>query len=136
MKEALKIGSQIIVKRVVDAEKTILFMGDDLGIYSTPSMVFDLEIACRQLLLEHHDVGEDSVGSRVEIDHLAPTLLGQIIEIKCTVIELNFPKVVFEVEVKDEIDLIGTAVHTRFVIDVLKQKSRIEKKKGRILNLK
>jgi len=44
--------------------------------------------------------------------------------------------VVFQVEIKDEVDLIGSAVHTRFVVDVLKQKSRIEKKKERTLNLK
>ena len=136
MKDSLKIGSQYSVKHIVEAEKTILFMGDDLRIYSTPSMVFDLETACRQLLSVHHDSGEDSVGSRVEIDHLAPTLLGQTIEINCTVKELNLPRVVFQVEIKDEIDTIGSAVHTRFVIDLSKQKSRIEKKKERIFNLK
>jgi predicted thioesterase len=76
------------------------------------------------------------VGSRVEIDHLAPTLLGQIVEINCTVKELNLPRVVFQVDIKDEIDTIGSAVHTRFVVDVLKQKLRIEKKKERILNPK
>jgi len=136
MKDTLKVGSHHSVNHVVEAGKTISFMGDDLRIYSTPSLVFDLEIACRQLLSFHHDSGEDSVGSRVEIDHLAPTLLGQTIEIHCTVKELNLPRVVFQVEIKDEVDLVGSAVHTRFVVDVLKQKSRIEKKKERILNLK
>lgn len=136
MKDTLQVGSQYSVKHEIVTGKTISFMGDDLRIYSTPSMVFDLETACRELLLHHHDLGEDSVGARVEIDHLAPTLLGQTIEINCTVKELNLPRVVIQVEIKDEIDLIGSAVHTRFVVDLLKQKSRIEKKKERVLNLK
>ena len=136
MKDTLQVGTQYSVKYVVETEKTISFMGDDLRIYSTPSMVFDLETACRELLSVHQNMGEDSVGSRVEIDHLAPTLLGQIVEINCTVKELNLPRVVFQVDIKDEIDTIGSAVHTRFVVDVLKQKLRIEKKKERILNPK
>lgn len=136
MKDTLQVGTQYLVKYVVETEKTISFMGDDLRIYSTPSMVFDLETACRELLSAHQNTGEDSVGSRVEIDHLAPTLLGQIVEINCTVKELNLPRVVFQVDIKDEIDTIGSAVHTRFVVDVLKQKLRIEKKKERILNPK
>lgn len=135
MKNTLKIGTKIVVKHVVGTEKTIAFMGQELRIYSTPSMVFDLENACRELLSHHHEPGEDSVGARVEIDHLAPTLLGQSIEIECVVKELALPRVVFQVELRDEVDLIGTALHTRFVIDLLKQKSRIEKKRERILNV-
>jgi predicted thioesterase len=135
MKNTLKIGTKILVKHVVSTEKTIAFMGEELRIYSTPSMVFDLENACRELLSSHHEPGEDSVGARVEVDHLAPTLLDQSIEIACVVKELALPRVVFQVELRDEVDLIGAAVHTRFVIDLLKQKSRIEKKRERIINV-
>ena len=41
-------------------------MGEKARVYATPMLVRDIEIACRELLLEHLDAGEDSVGTRVE----------------------------------------------------------------------
>ena len=46
----------------------------------------DIEIACRDLLLPHLDAGEDSVGTRVEIEHLAPTLEGAEVAIEVRVV--------------------------------------------------
>ena len=107
-------------------------MGDALRVYATPSMILDIEVTCRQLLLEHHDTGEDSVGARIEADHLAPTLLGQTVTAEAKVVELALPRVVFEVEVKDELDTVGRAKHIRFVVDTAKQGERLAKKAARV----
>ena len=48
---------------VVDEERTISFMGDDCRVYATPSFVRDLEHLSRDLIIEHIDAGEDSVGT-------------------------------------------------------------------------
>ena len=56
-------------------------MGEKARVYATPMLVRDIEIACRDLLLEHLDAGEDSVGTRVELDHLAATLMGMKVEL-------------------------------------------------------
>ena len=76
MKASLAAGVTATAKFVVDRERTIGFMGEKARVYATPMLVRDIEIACRELLLQHLDPGEDSVGTRVELDHLAATLLG------------------------------------------------------------
>ena len=107
-------------------------MGDELRVYATPLMVRDIEHTCRQQLLPHHDDGEDSVGARVEIDHLGPTLIGQSVTVRAEVVEVEGPRVVFEVNVHDELDHVGRARHIRFVIDKAKQGGRLAKKKARL----
>ncbi|MDA0226301.1 MAG: LysR family transcriptional regulator [Proteobacteria bacterium] len=132
MKNTLAVGTTHTETIAVDTERTIAFMGDALRVYATPWMVRDVEHTCRNLLLKHHDAGEDSVGARVEIDHLGPTLLGQSVTVTAKVTELALPRVSFEVEVKDEIDTVGRSKHVRFVVDTAKQGERLQKKAAKV----
>lgn len=132
MKDSLKAGVSHEEKIEIDKDRTISFMGDDLRVYATPRMVLDVEYTCRELLLQHHDAGEDSVGARVEIDHLGPTLLGQTVTVTAEVTEVEGPRVVFDVNVHDELDHVGRARHIRFVVDTEKQGGRLAKKKARL----
>ena len=132
MKDSLKAGVAHEESIGIDKERTIAFMGDDLRVYATPLMVRDIEHTCRELLLPHHDDGEDSVGARVEIDHLGPTLIGQSVTVRAEVVEVEGPRVVFEVNVHDELDHVGRARHIRFVVDKARQGGRLAKKKARL----
>ena len=67
-------------------------MGEEGRVYATPSLVRDIEHTCRDLLLEHADAGEDSVGMEISVRHLAPTLLGMEVEITATVSAVEGPK--------------------------------------------
>ena len=86
----------------VGRERTIGFMGEEARTYGTPSMILDIEHTCRELILEHADAGEDSVGMEVAIKHLAPTLMGMTVEIAVRVTAVEGRKVLFEATVKDE----------------------------------
>ena len=132
MKDSLKAGVSFTAKALVEKDKTIGFMGEDLRVYATPFMVQDTERSCRDFILEHLDDGEDSVGARVEIDHLGPTLIGQTVEIEGKVTEVEGPRVLFEVEIRDEVDTVGRVKHTRFVVEKARQGGRLEKKKARL----
>jgi len=132
VRNSLQPGTTHTAEFSVDAARTIAFMGDALRVYATPSMCLDIEQTCRKLLLEHHDPGEDSVGARIEIDHLGPTLLGQVVRVTATVVELALPRVTLEVEVKDELDLVGKARHVRFVVETARQGERLRKKAERL----
>jgi len=132
MKDSLKPGVTHTETIVVDKGRTIAFMGDDLRVYATPSMVLDIEHTCRTLLLPHHEGDEDSVGARVECDHLGATLLGQTVKVTATVVAVEGPRVSFEVEVHDEIDRVGAGKHIRFVINKTKQAERLQKKKDKV----
>lgn len=132
MKDTLETGAVHEAIYDIDKERTISFMGEDLRVYSTPHMVQDIERTCQQFLLPHLDTGEDSVGARVEIDHLGPTLIGQSVRVRAEVVEVEGPRVLLEVNVHDELDHVGRARHIRFVIDKAKQGGRLAKKKARL----
>ena len=127
MKKSLQPGLKINKRYDVTTEKTIDFMGDELRVYATPMMVTDVERTCLELMKEHADAGESSVGARVEIDHMGPTLLNMWVEVRAEVIEVKGPKVVFDVEIHDALDQVGKAQHTTFMIKMAGQKVRLEK---------
>jgi fluoroacetyl-CoA thioesterase len=113
---------------IVDTERTIDFMGEDARVYATPMLVRDIEITCRDLLLAHVDPGEDSVGTRIEIDHLAPSLLGVTVRITARSVEIKGRAVVFEVSATDGDETVCRGRHSRFVVDVAKTRERLKRK--------
>ena len=128
MKASLAAGLTATSKHTVDRDRTIGFMGEKARVYATPMLVRDIELASRDLLLQHLDPGEDSVGTRIELDHLAATLLGMPIELKVTVTEVSGRAVTLEVEGKDSVDSICRGKHKRFVVDVKTTESRLAAK--------
>ena len=128
MKSTLQVGLSSSAAFDIDRERTIDFMGEAARVYATPMLVRDIEIACRNLLLEHLDAGEDSVGTRVEIDHIGATLLGMRVELTVRVAEVNGRAVVFEVEGRDPVEPIVRGRHSRFVVDVAKTAQRLAAK--------
>ncbi len=128
MKPSLTAGLEATRRVTVDRERTIDFMGEAARVYATPMLVRDIEMACRELLLAHLDPGEDSVGTRVEIDHLAPTLLGMDVELRVRVAGVDGRAVSFEVEGRDPVETICRARHARFVVDVAKTAQRLAAK--------
>ncbi len=135
MKDSLIAGLTHQETILITADKCIDFMGDDLRVYSTPNMVADIEQTCRNLMLAHADTGEDSVGVRVEIDHLGATLAGQTVTIDVKVTGVDGPRVSFEVEVHDELDKVGQAKHVRFAMETEKQGARLRKKAAKVAEL-
>jgi predicted thioesterase len=128
MKASLAAGVSTTSKLTVDRDRTIDFMGEKARVYATPMLVRDIELACRDLLLRHLDPGEDSVGTRIELDHLAATLLGMPVELKLTVAEVKGRAVTLEVEGRDSVDLICRGRHHRFVVDVKTTEARLAAK--------
>ncbi|HEX7562265.1 MAG TPA: LysR family transcriptional regulator, partial [Bradyrhizobium sp.] len=85
MKDSLRPGISRTNRVTIDKDRTIGFMGEEGRVYATPRLVQDIEHTCRDLILEHADANEDSVGINVSINHLAPTLPGMTVEITATV---------------------------------------------------
>ena len=136
MKESLRPGVSRVSRIQIDRDRTIGFMGEEGRVYGTPYLVRDIEQTCRQLLLDHGDAGEDSVGTDVSIKHLAPTLLGMNAEITVTVSAVEGRKVVFEISAKDDVDQICSGTHGRFVVDVGKTVERLKAKAAKVAGAK
>ncbi|MCY4452687.1 MAG: hypothetical protein OXC01_12120 [Immundisolibacterales bacterium] len=128
MKETLAAGLAGTRRHGIDTERTIDFMGEALRVYSTPSMLRDIEHTCRDVILDHLDDGEDTVGVRVELEHLGATLLDSWVDISVRVTAVEGPRVDLEVEVRDELgETVGRAKHGRFVVEVERQRRRLER---------
>ena len=128
MKPSLQSGVAASRRFAVDRERTIDFMGEKARVYATPMLVRDIEMTCRDLLLQHLDAGEDSVGTRVEIDHVAATLMGQTVTLDAKVIRVDGRAVVFEVQGHDGVETLCRCTHARFVVDVAKTEQRLAAK--------
>ncbi len=128
----LKPGEGATETVLVDRERTIGFMGEAGRVYSTPSMVSDVEYACLRLIQKHLPEGQSSVGGHVAVDHLAPTPLGARVRISVTVTAVDGRRVTLDARVHDAIELVGSGTHVRHVVDIARQIRRIEDKSRRL----
>ena len=128
MKDTLRPALSRTETRIVDRPRTIDFMGEDLRIYGTPELLRDIEFTCRNLLLAHCDVGEDSVGVSAAFDHSAATPLGMEVRITATIAGIEGRRVVLDIVAFDAIEEIARGQHTRFIVDMAKSKQRLAAK--------
>lgn len=128
MSEPLQPGLTRTERITVDRDRTIGFMGDECRVYSTPKLLYDVEIACRNLLLERGEPGKDSVGTRVELDHVGATLLGMWVEITVRLTEVNGNAVSFEFSARDVIEEVARGRHSRFIVGLEKTAQRLKAK--------
>ncbi|EJM12963.1 putative thioesterase [Pseudomonas sp. GM21] len=124
----LEAGNATERQLIVDKERTISFLGEDLRIYATPRLVDDIEQTCLDYLLTYLDDGENTVGAAVDIRHVGATLLGMSVSIVATVTRIEGRSVTFNVEVRDDVELVATAAHTRVVVNVAKLRTRVQAK--------
>jgi len=128
MSAILQAGLTATRRVEVDAARTISFMGDDCRVYSTPNLLYDIEMACRDLLLAHIEPGKDSVGTRVELDHVGATLLGMWVEITVTLSSVNGSAVVFDFTARDALEEVARGKHSRFIVGIEKTAQRLKAK--------
>ena len=132
MRDSLLTGLTITKKIEVNRDRTIGFMGDEGRVYSTPSMVEDIEYTCHELIQSHLDEGENTVGTHVSVDHIAATVEGDTVEVSITVIEIDGRAISMEATVTDSLEEVGRGKHSRFVVDVKKTFDRLQAKRGKV----
>ncbi|MDE3177090.1 MAG: thioesterase family protein [Pseudomonadota bacterium] len=86
-------------------------------VYGTPFMILLMEVASGRAIKAHLPEGFVSVGSHVDVRHLAPTPLGRRVVARSRVIEKTRSSVLFAVEAHDGERLIGEGKHRRGVVD-------------------
>ncbi len=85
-------------------------------VFATGFMIVLMEWACADLMAPYLDVGEGSLGTHVDVSHLAATVPGQTVKVDVEVAEVKGRKLVFKVRAHDGIDLIGEGQHERVVV--------------------
>jgi len=105
--------------------------GQGIGVFSTPELVRFVEICALEGVRPFLQPGQDTVGTKVDIKHLAATPIGMRVTARCTLLEIDRRRLSFTFEVHDELDKVGEGAHERFIVDKDKQQQRLKEKLAR-----
>lgn len=119
-------GAEFVLERKVEIEHTT--RRGEYDIFSTPQVVLLIEEAAIGALAPSLRDDQSSVGTKVDIAHTAPTLIGQTATATATVTEVDRRRIVFSVSVSDEVEEVASGTHERFVIDVPSFEARLATK--------
>ncbi len=117
----LKIGLSAEKAQTVDTGNTALAYGSgSIEVYATPAMVGLMENASLAAVDHLLPKGFATVGTKVEISHLAATPLGVTVTANAELVELDGKRLLFKVLATDEKGKIGEGLHERYIIEIAK----------------
>ena len=114
----IEIGTKALDEYIVREQDTaITFDSGGLEVLATPMLICSAERSCKNLVDPLLEPGQGTVGTLVNIRHLAPTPVGMKYRCECEVIAVEGRMIRFHVELHDETELIGEGIHERYVIN-------------------
>jgi predicted thioesterase len=117
---------------LVEQKHVIDFATDGMpAVLSTPNLIGLLERTAREALAPFLEADERSVGAEIELRHFAPTPLGERVTCTARVVHTEGKKVTFQIEARDQQELIARGLHKRAVIQVEGFARRVQRKAGK-----
>ena len=117
----LEVGMKGTAQTTVTENNTAkTFCSGALDVFATPAMISLMEECCWKMIQPELDEGTTSVGSKVNISHMAPSAIGATIECDATLIDIDGRKLTFEVVCSDENGVVGMGTHERFIVNTEK----------------
>ena len=118
-REIIKVGMSAERTLVVPPERTVgHFVPDMPMVYATPMMIMEMEMACADAIKPHLAPGWVTVGTEVDIRHLAASPVGATIRTTAKVIAVERRVIRFEVEAFDDDRKIGEGRHARGLVNL------------------
>ncbi len=131
--EELKPGLVGEVSEVVTEALTAASYSSGLvAAFATPALVALAENAAFAATRSHLAPGQTSVGTEVNIRHLAATPVGMKVRARAELMIVDGRKMVFNVEAWDDVEKIGEGMHTRMIVDEDRFNARFEKKRAQV----
>lgn len=128
----IPIGTSGEEKLLVTSEFAINFLGaEGARVLSTPNMIGYMERTARNTVFPLLDPGYDTVGTHVNVAHLAAAPMGMTVTFRAEVTGMTERRVHFRVEAWDEKEKIGEGTHERAIINVAKFTTRLAEKRQR-----
>ena len=116
---------------LVTEENTAKTMGSGtLDVFATPALVALAEKTCWQSVAPALEEGSGTVGTKLDLEHTAPTPLGMTVTCHSELIAVEGRKLTFRVQLEDEKGPVGGGTHERFVINEAKFAAKAAAKKG------
>lgn len=130
MGNALTVGTVGEAAVAVTADNTAERFGNKgAAVFATPLLVALMEQAAIAAIKPCLADGEGSVGTRVEVSHLAATPVGMTVRARAELVEIAGKKLTFAVEAFDDREKVGEGRHERYIIDNAKFMARVAAKK-------
>jgi predicted thioesterase len=104
---------------------------EPIRVLSTPDMIRLIEQTAIQAVQPHLAPGQATVGTRVDVAHLAATPVGMAVTITVELTEVDRRRLAFRVDVRDELDQAGKGTHERFIVDATQRMPRLQEKMTR-----
>ena len=137
MKDTLKAGLEKTFSINVTNEKTVPFVypESDLfqnmpSVFATAFMVGFMEWACMEALRPYMDEGECTLGTMINVTHQAATPPGMSVTAHVKCIEVDGKRTLWEIEARDETEIIGKGNHERFTVNKEKFSTRTAAKRN------
>jgi predicted thioesterase len=128
---ALVIGSKGSHVLTVTPDIAINFLGPQNGrVLGTPFLILHLEMASRNLAFPQLHPGFDTVGTLVNIRHLAATPLGMQATFHSEILSVEDRRITFKVEAYDEREKIAEGLHERAIVNIERFAARVKAKRG------
>lgn len=86
-------------------------------VLSTPCMILFMERTAQRLLAQHLPEGYTSVGTLVNVRHLAATPVGETVRVRAEVLAVDGRRVTLAVDARDSRQQIGAGQHERFIVN-------------------
>ncbi len=119
------------ITHIVAESDTAAVYGSGLApVLSTPHLIALMEGAAQTSLTPYLEPGQSSVGTGIDIRHLAATPVGMAVRVCAEVIEVALPRVCFRVEAWDAVEKVGAGEHERFIVDTARFMARVARKQG------
>lgn len=113
----MEIGAKFKVTIKVEEKDTAMVHGSGtLAVLATPRMIALMEESAYKCIDKYLEEGQSSVGTYLDVKHLAATPVGMEVYAESEVTELDGRRVVFSVKAYDEKGLIGEGKHERFIV--------------------
>jgi predicted thioesterase len=101
-------------------------------VLSTPRMIGWMESAASRAVAGSLEPGQSTVGTAVNIRHMAATPVGVKVRVRAELIEVDRRRLLFKVEAWDTVEMVGSGEHERFIIDRQRFDERVAEKKAGI----
>ena len=101
---------------------------EPLRVLSTPDMIRLIEQTAIEAVAPHLQPGQSTVGTRVDVSHLAATPVGMTVTISVELVAIDRRRLSFNVSVRDELDEAGKGTHERFIVDGAQRMPRLQEK--------
>ena len=126
----LKVGIIGTQECTVTQELTAEALGSGLlPVFATPAAVALAEETAWKSVAPELEEGQGTVGTRMELSHIAATPVGMAVRCETELIEIDRRKLTFAVKLYDEKEKIADGRHERFIIDSAKFLAKAESKK-------